>query len=299
MKIKGSSGISFKLISLIGFAVFAVITALRFYHTFALTDGTTGYFTENNITVILMYVLLAIGIIGTGCLCFICGDLPTGRIRKKVSYVSAAAGFLFGAVLIYTGLKSVFAAGVFGLSNYSFPLIKEAFGGVLGLLNAIFAISGGVVIIVETLYAAGGKEIPSFMKLFMLIPVLWAFCETLGFFSVTVSYVKVSQLFFAIFSVAFLMLFLFENARMTSDIGRKEAVWCFYATGIIAAGISFAAGLPYLVAAFAAPEKVVSYCPFELYNIAGGIYCVAAMLRRVGVRENEDDSDINTVTETL
>lgn len=300
MKLKGKSGISLRIILFAGLVGFSVLTALRFYQTFALIDGSTGFFTSNNITVILMYALLALCIIGVICLCYVCGDLPTGKSAEKVSFVSAAAGFLFSIVLMYDGLKDLFSANVFGRGEFSVALLKDALGGSIGFMSVIFAILGSIVILIETLFVAGGKKIPAFLKLPMLLPVLWAFTKTLGFFSVTVSYIKVSQLFFAIFSAAFLMVFLFENARMASDIGRKNAVWFFFASGIIAAGLSFSASLPYLAAAIIAPEKIVSYCPFEIYNIAGGIYCIAAMIRRFGVSTSEDEAPSeNIVTETL
>ena len=131
------------------------------------------------------------------------------------------------------------------------------------------------------------------LKIPMLFPVLWAFAETLGFFSVTVSYIKISQLFLAIYSAAFLMLFLFENARVTTGIGRKAALWFYYATGIIAAGFCVATGVPALLAAVFKPELVVEYCPFELYTLGGGLYAFASLFVRA-----EETAEINdTVTE--
>ena len=130
----------------------------------------------------------------------------------------------------------------------------------------------------------------------MLFPVIWAFAETLEFFSVTVSYLKVSQLFFAIFSAAFLMVFLFENARVLTGIGRKSSVWFFFATGIIAAGLCLCTGIPALLVAVAAPEKAVSYCPFELYTIGGGLYALASVFTRA--EEKESAQITQNVTET-
>ena len=131
----------------------------------------------------------------------------------------------------------------------------------------------------------------------MLFPVIWAFAETLKFFAVTVSYLKVSQLFLAIFSAAFLMVFLFENARVLTGIGRKASLWFFFSSGIIAAGLCLCTGIPALVVSVIAPENTVSYCPFELYTLGGGLYALASVFSRAAEKESAEISENVTETE--
>ena len=105
-----------------------------------------------------------------------------------------------------------------------------------------------------------------------------------------------SQLFLAIFASAFLMIFLFENARVVTGTGRKDAVWFYFASGIIAAGLCFSAGLPSFVAAIVSPEKIVSYAPFELYTLGGGLYALASLFMRDEEKEAVSENT-DTVTE--
>lgn len=307
--LKGKTGFSLKLIALISAVLFGALAAVRIYQTFFNIDGTTGYFINSNFTVLHMYLPLIGGLL-VCALCYISGDMARGKTVGKASFIGAATGILFGLSVVYEGAVSLFDGiravpmHIIPGESVSFSVITEAFGGKIEFFATVCAILGGIVILAEGVISASGREIPSFMKLPMLIPVLWAFLETLTFFSVTVSYLEVSQLFFEIFSRAFLMVFLFEHARMVSGIGKKDSSWFFFASGILAAGFLFMAGVPYFLASLFATDKIVSYCPFEFYVIAGGLYAVATVIKRSGREEEESEIPVmplNTedVTETL
>lgn len=288
MKIKG---LSLKTVKVSSAVLFGLLLVVRIYQTFLLTDGETGFFKENNLTVPLMFILSA-GAAAVICiLCYLIKDFPSGDVRKRTSPLYVGAGLVFAFTLIYDGLKAVKLM----LSAGGFAFAKEAVGGNVGLIGTVFSLLGAAAILLSLFFYVKTGTLTGKLKIPMLFPVLWAFAETLGFFSVTVSYIKISQLFLAIYSAAFLMLFLFENARVTTGIGRKSALWFYYATGIIAAGLCFATGIPALLAVIFKPELVVSYCPFELYTLGGGLYALASLF----VRAEEETAEItDTVTET-
>lgn len=308
--LKGKTGFSLKLIALISAVLFGALAAVRIYQTFFNIDPATGYFIRNDFTVLPMYIFIILGVILVSALCYVSGDMARGKTVGKASFIGAATGILFGLSVVYEGAVSLFDGmravpmHIIPGESVSFSVITEAFGGKIEFFATVCAILGGIVILAEGVISASGREIPSFMMLPMLIPVLWAFLETLTFFSVTVSYLEVSQLFFEIFSRAFLMVFLFEHARMVSGIGKKDSSWFFFASGILAAGFLFMAGVPYFLASLFATDKIVSYCPFEFYVIAGGLYAVATVIKRSGREEDESEIPVmplNTedVTETL
>lgn len=299
MKIKGTSGVSLKNIGITAIIVYALLTAIRIYQTFSLTDGTTGFFSANNISVPLMYILAIVPVILFAVLCFVSSDLPAGDINKKAALPSGVAGLLFALSLAFDGFSTVKIVIDFPGGDPAY--LKEAIGGNVGIVSTVFAFLGALALIVQSLFSIRGKAIPSFMKIPMLFPVLWAFAKTLGFFSITVSYVKVSQLLLSIFASVFLMIFLFENARIASDIGKKDALWFFYATGIVAAGLALASAVPGLLAALFAPEKECIYSPFEFYALAGGIYALSQIIFRSNTATEDEaicENTNNTVTET-
>lgn len=291
MKLKGNALLSLKTVKLTSLVLFGLLLAVRIYQTFLLTDGETGFFTNNNITVPLMFILSA-GAAAVVCiLCYLIKDFPAGDVKKRTSPLYVGAGLFFAFTLLYEGLKSV---KLMISAGGSFSSVKEAAGGNVGLIGAVFSILGAGAILLSVFSYIKTGTLTGKLKIPMLFPVLWAFAETLGFFSVTVSYIKIPQLFLAIYSAAFLMLFLFENARVTTGIGRKSALWFYYATGIIAAGFCLATGIPALLASVFKPELVVSYCPFELYTLGGGLYALASLF----VRAEETAEITDTVTET-
>ena len=286
MKIKGNTGVNIKTVGIFSLVVYVILFAIRLYQTFSITDGVTGYFTQNNFTVMLMYILVIGSVVAVCALCYISSVLPKGELNKKFSGIYVVGGVLFAASLLYDAFKNINVIRTMG----SIAEAKESIGGTLGLVATVFALFGAVVIIVEAVACVKGKGISEKLSIPLLFPVIWAFCETLSFFSITVSYIKVSQLLFTIFFVAFLMVFLFENARVCSGIGRKNAMWFFYASGIVTVGLSLAGAVPVLIATFAAPEKIVSYCTFEPYALGGGIYALASMLARTGKKDDVMDS---------
>lgn len=291
MKVKENVLLSLKTVKLASAVLFGLLLVVRIYQTFALTDGETGFFTKSNITVPLMFILSA-GAAAVICiLCYLIKDFPSGDVKKRTSPLYVGAGLVFAFTLLYEGLKSV---KTIVSAGGGFSSAKEAVGGNVGLIGMVFAVLGAGAVIFSLFFYIKTGTLTGKLKIPMLFPVLWAFAETLGFFSVTVSYIKISQLFLAIYSAAFLMLFLFENARVTTGIGRKTALWFYYATGIIAAGFCFATGIPSLLATVFKPELVTEYCPFELYTVGGGLYALASLF----VRAEETAQITETVTET-
>lgn len=293
MKLKGNSKTGLKMIAVISAVIFGLLFIVRLYQTFSLTDGATGFFTEHNFTVPVMYALLGIGVFEAIVLCYICKDIPMGGVKKKPSFLYIAAAFFFAVTLLYEGFINVRTVISYG---GGFAGAKEALDGNIGVISTVFAILGGISVILSVfMYLKNGNNMAK-LSIPMLFPVIWAFLKTLGFFSITVSYVKVSQLLLTIFYCAFLMVFLFENARVTTGIGRKDALWFFYATGIITAGLTLVSGVPAFLASIFTPDNTVVYCPFELYALSGGIYALSSMLIRA--KESDDSEIIEVVTET-
>lgn len=287
MKLKGKSGVSLKLTAISALAVFVVLFIVRVYHTFALTDGATGFFTDDNFSTVLMYVLFGAGIVLSLALCYVCYDLPGGEMKSKKSFLYFISAIIFALTLFYDAYKKL---SLFLSAEGSFDIKKEAVGGNVGIVSLVFGLLAGISLIVSAVAYLKKESLLPMLSIPMLFPVIWAFSETLSFFSITVSYVKVSQLLLVIFYSAFLMVFLFENARITTGIGRKDSLWLFYATGIITVGLALSAGVPAFLVSIISPEKLVSYCPFEFYVLGGGLYALSAMLVRdhVGIKENTE-----------
>lgn len=286
MKIKGSAGVSLKNISLISAAVFLLLTVLRIYQSFAITEAGTGFFSSNNFTVPVMYALAIIGVAAVLPVCFVSGDLDSRDINRKASVPAGIASFIMAIALVFDGFSRL--DSIQSLPPENAEGVKSIFGSGAGTAGVVFAFAGALVLVVHGFFILTGKSLPSFMKIPMLFPVLWAFTNTLSFFSITVSYVKVVQLLLSIFTAVFLMLFIFENARISSDVGKKDALWFFYATGIITAGLGAASCIPAILIYLIAPEKECIYAPFSFTAIAGVLYTLTQLFYRSGSKITEE-----------
>lgn len=287
MKVKGNTGLALKTIGLISAVTGAVLLILRLYQALALTDGTTGFFTENNFTVALFYILFGAAVIIPLVLCYICSDMPSGELKKKPSFLYIFSVIFFSASLLIEGVQKVRV--FFGTSAQDFVTRKEAVGGNIGFCVMIFSLLSVISLLLSLAIYVKDGSVTGKLKIPMLFPVIWAFLRTLGFFSVTVSYLKVAGLLVTIFAFAFTMIFLFENARMLTGVGRKTAVWFFFASGFISAALCFSAGIPALAVHFFSPENEVTYCPYDLSVITAGLYALTSVLSRIGVKEETSE----------
>lgn len=299
-----NKGISLKNICFVSWGLGVLLTILRIYQALTITDGSTGFFTESNISVPVMYIVMAAAVLIPLILTYICPDKPSGDIRKKPSFIYIFSVIFFAASLVIEGVKKVM---LFLGTDGRFELKKEAVGGNIGFLLMIFSILAAISLLLSLIVYIKNGTLTGKLKIPMLFPAIWAFLKTLGFFSVTVSYVKVVSLLLTIFAFAFLMVFLFQSARVSTGIGRKDAVWLFFATGLISATLCFSAGIPTLTAHFFVPEKEVLYCPYDLNLITAGLYAVASVISHFGVKEktsvlaqdifSEKNKEINDMTE--
>ena len=179
MKMKGSALLSLKTVKAASAVLFGLLLLVRIYQTFMLTDGETGFFVNNNITVPLMFILSA-GAAAVICiLCYLIKDFPGGDVKKRVSPLYAGAGLVFALTLLYEGISDVklmIAAGT------GFSGAKEAVGGNVGLIGTVFSLLGAVAVILSVISYVKTGTLTGKLKIPMLFPVIWAFSETLGFF---------------------------------------------------------------------------------------------------------------------
>lgn len=293
MKISKVSKLTLRNIFICSAAAFAAMLALRFYQLFSITDPDTGFFTDHsNFTVPVFYVFAVVFVIGLYILCFLCSDIPENSLGEKKSVVHGVLTLLFSGALLHSGTVGVLTVfdtyKVYG----SFKAVGSAMGGALYAVTPFLALLAGVILLIDAIAFITGKMFIKKLKICQVFPVLWAFSVTVEYFSITASYLKMTQLMLTIFSSAFLMLFLFNYARFISGIGFDKNGASFFATGFISAFLLLVTSIPNLWFKLFAPEKTVVYCPFVLYNFFAGLFVVSAVIyvmrnRKAGVFNEE------------
>ena len=280
MKLKGSlEKFDIRKLSVTALALFALMLALRFWQLWALTDPATGFFTDHsNLTVPLFYALSIGSVLAIVILAYLASGTGSGKTERRKDYPLAVASLLFAVPLALegvNGLRSLF--GYVG-SYYTFGDAVKAMGGYIYLVAPVFALLSSLAMILNGVSFFSGSQLIRKLKILILCPALWAFFQTISYFKITVSYVKVSQLMLTIFADAFLMIFLFEYARLISGIGIGDAIHAFYGTGLAAAFLLLATELPNLAMTLFAKDKLVVHCDFALFNLMGAVFVITALL---------------------
>ena len=289
MKLKGSlEKFDITKLAFVTAALTALMLALRFYQLTALTDPATGFFTDHShLTVPLFYVLAVGGVLAIVALAYLACGTGSGKTAHRRDLFLAAASVGFAVPLAMEGVNGCSTLVTYIRSYYNFKDAVSALGGYIYLVAPVFALLSAIAMALNGVSFAAGKPLIRKLKLLLLCPALWAFFQTIGYFKITASYVKVSQLMLTIFADAFLMLFLFEYARFVSGIGIRESIHSFYGAGYTAVFLLLATELPNLAFTLFAKEKLVADCDFGLYNLLGAVFVIAALRYALKNRQEE------------
>lgn len=304
MKIKASFK---KLDKKLLFAVFGVLglilTAVRFYQMFSLTDPATGFFTDkSNVTVPVYYILWFVIVLGSLLLFYMASGCETNAYSARKNIPGAVGSLIMAAGAAYDAYSrfSDMRAGMGGMSLMTYIKADEMRAGMggmslmtyikslmtyikaerahIGFAVVLFAVLTAVVFLIDAAGFITGGSFVSSLKVCHLFPVLWMFCKVVSYFSITVSYLSVTQLMLTIFADGFFMVFLFEYARFLSGIAENESSWLLFASGVTAEVLLAASVLPSLALTVSGKtDMLVSNCPLNCYDIAAVAFVAAAM----------------------
>lgn len=279
MKLKGSlEKLTIKKLSLAALVALALMLALRFWQLLKLTDPANGFFTDHtNFTVPVFYVFSVGAVLAIVVLAYLASGTGSGVTEHRRDIFLGLASVAFAVPLAMQGVDGFRELAMYVRSFYNFKDAVSALGGYIYIVAPVFALLSAVAMLLNGVSFLTGKPLIRKLKLLVLCPALWAFFVTISYFKITVSYVKVSQLMLTIFADAFLMIFLFEYARLTSGIGIKDSVHSFYGTGIAAAFLLLATELPNLYFTLFAKDRLVVHCDFALFNLLGAVFVIAAV----------------------
>lgn len=287
MKLKASVKKLNKRILFIAFAALGlVLTALRFYQMTSLIDPATGFFTDKgNPTVPLYYILWALTALGALLLFYLCPDCGTGSFAGQKNLPAAIGSLLMAVGAAAKAVSGWSAIRVKAGTSLLFYIRAEK--AYIALLAVLFAMLSALVFLADAIAFATGKSFPNKLQLCHLIPVLWMFCTTVGYFSITVSYLNVTQLMLMIFADAFLMVFLFEFARFISGIGTEEASWLLFASGVITEIFLCAFVLPDLFMLVSGRSaSIPENCALNLYDVTALLFVPTALFAAARNKEH-------------
>lgn len=264
------------------FVVAAIIAIpLRILQFFTVMEGGTGFYSETNWSVYLLF-----GIVAAAVLALIVFGLSK---RKKLEYSLEASK--------RPGLSALalVAAGGTALSTYDCiikfmtkeTVITSTDSPVDGaklvlLLEGIFALLSAVYFILLWLTYLKGTSNGSKIRLLALAPVIWSIFRIVTRFMRTISYIRVSELLFEMLMIAFLILFFMAFAQANTGIAAEKVEWKIGAYGLSAALFALICFVPRLIVMISGnshlfyAESSVEFC-----DLGVALFIIGTVLTRV------------------
>lgn len=273
----------------------AVLLPLRIRQLSSNTDLSTGFFIERDIFVYAFFAVCVLASVATVALSYLCGKMPSNevaQVKRPVCAITSllmAAGFGFESLKILRVLQA--KAKEDGLSLYESSVANES------LRDLLECALGGVAMVAFVLLSVaclcGKFKWLKFPAILFLAAPLWGVLRVISYFTYTISYLVIAELFCEMYACVCLMLFLFSIARFFTETGSEGSIWAVVASGLLSALFCLLASIPRLF------TTVLGLGTAEGFGIdwifaAGGVFSITSVLSVVtkGIEEKKTEDSV-------
>lgn len=212
-----------------------VLIPMQFCRFLALI-GTESSFLSSRDFVYIQLALIAVFVLVIISMSLLSKNVPENiKIRKNI--VSALLSTVFGLVETYTGVIFIFNA--FNGVTEGVELFKTVGVSLITLLS-------GIVFLVVAACYYSGRNFFEAMPAVSLIPAVWAGVRLVLLYIDHTSSASTVEGTFDVLVFVFLVLFLFEHARMLSNVHEKNVIKRLFAFGLPAISMALFYYLPVL-----------------------------------------------------
>ncbi len=259
-------------------ATLLITVPARLYQMFFLMDKETGFYTDGGLTTGIVSFVLLVGTVVLIVLGRTDGEAPEAY-RPIRSRFAAVSGVLAGLGLLLEGLVSMVSGG------------KENFVMFL-ILSLVGMVTGVVLIFTAYDFSTGSNRFTKY-PLLALAPPIWGCTALVTLFISYVAVANVTENIFNTFTVAFLLLFLFSQAKMIAGVEEKKSGRMVSIFGLPAILFCLVTGIPGTAGALAGLREV-GFFPVGLHfvDVLMAFYLTAFLTelrRRPGGETAEDD----------
>lgn len=226
-----------------------ILCPLRIYQYFTILESDTGFYSEIDFSVYIMYAVMAALIIFSVAAAFInrknlqMKKISLSPAAGAAAFAVGALGFVFDAVSCINSCISIGTDYIAGVALTKVQFLNKN-GGIIIILEAVFGIISAIYFFTLASAHVSKKNIGSKLRFLALALPLWSVMRLLIKFKTTISFINVSDLFISLFAIAFTMLFLLYFAQTMSEVDKGESYFKMYAYGIPAAVFSIVCFLP-------------------------------------------------------
>lgn len=284
------------------FAVAAVIALpLRTIQFFTVLEGKTGFFSSYDLSVYLLYGIIAVSVIAFGILGFSKRkklsfnlDVTKRPVAGIISLLTAAAVFSDGLIKAGSVMDDGSSLIEYGrMGAVSFNTEKLLFGAeaLFAVVSAIFFLSLGLVYIT-------GKTNGSEHKLICLSPIIWCIIRMAYRFTRTISYQRISDLTFELLMLTFLIIFFMAFAQVNSKISDKNCEWKLAGYGLSAALLALICFVPrFIVTIIGKDFLLYEYSPVEFCDLGTALFICSVVFTRLTDRVEKNNTPKESTAE--
>lgn len=291
---KNKTDIIYKLPLFVSLLALLAAVPLRVYQYFKVLEPETGFYSSNDISVYVMYILL-------GAAMLLSVLIPLINKKKLITVTSVKKSPVFlvfslilavtiiidsaGQLMGYFDLYDAASAAGGTVTEY----VKNQ-GGTFLLLQAVSGAVAAVYFFVSGLSVSLGNSDGSRLKILGLTPVLWYIFKLLYRFKRTISFTNVSDLMLELFAIVFLMMFFFALAQTVAKIDAQTVFWKIFAYGVPAAMFALMCFLPrFIVMIIGKSELLNTHYGVSYSDLGVAAYIIYNLLSRMKARTADSE----------
>lgn len=268
-------------------AAIVLVLPLRTYQYLKIIEPGTGFYKTSDISVWLLYAALALFCLAL----FVVSLLNKKRIRLSQKLirkpVNGAACVFFALTLIVNAVTRFGDASSLYFDNQNQMIMKS---GVYPLFfEAVFAVLAALYLAVLAIGYFNGRADPSEYKLLAITPLLWSICRILHRFMRTISFVNVSDLFYELFMLVFLMLFFMAMAQVVSRVGTERNDWKLFAYGLPAGIFCLLCFVPRAILVLVGKSELLAVLSGpEVCDLGAALFILSLLLGKMTILDKKD-----------
>ncbi|MCL2508333.1 MAG: hypothetical protein FWF05_04075 [Oscillospiraceae bacterium] len=262
---------------------------LRVYQLLTAVEPGTGFWKAQDFTVYIMYAVLAVLVFLFFMISFSyksglgkAPDVTAGGAVIGIISLAVAASLVYNFVTRYSNFFELYNAYV---PNPDISLRRHLAktGALSMLLEAAFAVLSGLYFVLYGITSLNKKSASS-LRLMAITPVLWCVFRIVHRYMRTISFINVSELFFELLMLVFLIAFFMGFAQVTSKVNSAGIEWKLFAYGMPAALLALICFVPRVVltllgkAEFIADGSSIEFC-----DLTVAAFIVAALVDRARI----------------
>ena len=255
-----------------------VLLPLRVYQVTKLIDPETGFYTENNFTVPLFYILCAVVVAGVAALSFLSDKAGRTRNVTNRNVPTGVATGLTALAIMFDSVYRVFSfieinSGYSESLDFTRMQYLSKSGATALLLQAVFGALTALFLWIYTVSCFTKAAKLTGFAILSVAPVAWAICRIIVRFVRKISFVNVSDLLLELFMLVFLITFFMAFAQIVTKVNPEEAAWRLYGCGVPAALLAFLVSVPRLfLIVIGHSDSLVADYGFNICDLAVAIF---------------------------